>query len=273
MGRHTLHDSDDDRRRSRKERDRKSRRSRSKSRSRGRSPPRNKKREHGRSRHNTRSRSKERRRQSRERYRETKGGRRDTRHRSSSKSRRDRYSNSKSRSRSRSRGRRSRSSSIDRERKRQKDKNERGNSSKLSSKSKTSVKYGDFQNDDAGIKNSKLSIPSAEDLAKIESDSFVAEIFVSQKSEKPGESEDTINSHQKQSHEDAIFGVSGRQPLKTNASNNEPNKIPCERRTEGSGIMASLLHEREESKNDRWIKKLHSMRQKTLQGNLEPLLQ
>ena len=56
-----------------------------------------------------------------------------------------------------------------------------------------------------------------------------------------GESEDTINSHQNQNHEDAIFGVSGREPLKTNAGNNEPNEISCERRTEGSGIMASLV--------------------------------
>lgn len=173
------------------------------------------------------------------------------------------HSGSRSRSRSRSRGRRSRSASLDRERKRKRDKTEKRSDSKTaSSKSKISVKDEDLEKNDSGENNSTTYVPSADALAKIESNNFIPETFVPQRSKQAGD-DDTVNS-QDRSHEDAIFGVSGSERLVKDATSNKPIGILRETPKDESGIMASLLHKREESKNDRWIKKLHSMRQKKL---------
>lgn len=131
----------------------------------------------------------------------------------------------------------------------------------MSLKSKESNMDRNSKIADEGIEDSTPYIPSADALAKIESSSFVPEKFVSQRSKKD-EGKSPVNSED-QSHEDAIFGVSARVPP-TKPNVEKASEIRHKARTEGSGIMSSLLHERMESKNDRWMKKLHSMRQKKL---------
>ncbi|XP_046854470.1 NKAP family protein CG6066-like isoform X1 [Xenia sp. Carnegie-2017] len=244
--------SGEDRNGRRPRRKREERRRRSRSRSRGRS----RERRYGRS----RSRSREsRRRTSRDRF-----NRRSSKHRrsrrSSSKSRRDRYSHSRSHSKSRLRRHRSHSSSSDRRKNRYRSSSSSSSSSSRSSRSRGSSKPG------KRLKRNKVKnldsqdptsyIPSAETIAKINSDGFTPETFVSQTQAVNGSS---INSHVK-GHEDAIFGSAPVSKTILNVPFNDSNQ----QHSEKDGIMASQLHEPEEIKKSRWMKKLQSMREKKM---------
>ncbi|XP_046854471.1 luc7-like protein 3 isoform X2 [Xenia sp. Carnegie-2017] len=241
--------SGEDRNGRRPRRKREERRRRSRSRSRGRS----RERRYGRS----RSRSREsRRRTSRDRF-----NRRSSKHRrsrrSSSKSRRDRYSHSRSHSKSRLRRHRSHSSSSDRRKNRYRSSSSSSSSSSRSSRSRgpgKRLKRNKVKNLDSQDPTSY--IPSAETIAKINSDGFTPETFVSQTQAVNGSS---INSHVK-GHEDAIFGSAPVSKTILNVPFNDSNQ----QHSEKDGIMASQLHEPEEIKKSRWMKKLQSMREKKM---------